>query len=527
MPASVDGNYFAGNVKFRGATTASDGRVVFAPAHADCVGIFNPTNNTFSCVDISSTISGLIKFAGATTASDGLVFFAPYRADCIGIFNPATNIFRCVDISSIISSSNPRAKGKFAGAAMASDGRVVFAPFLVDCVGIFDPTTSNFSCVDISSKLTGYYYGTLYYKFQGAATASDGRVVFAPTNAQCVGVFDPKSEDFTCVDIPSNISGYFKFDGATMAKNGRVIFAPADADCVGVFDPTTNAFSCVDILSTISTDRWKFHGATTASDGRVVFAPYDANCVGIFEPTTNVFSCDPLPSNNSYNYREFAGAATASDGRVVFAPYYADCVGTITLRAQPPSPPPSPPSPPPSPPSPSPPLPQPPPPPSTGTVVLTLTASSSVSDYSDNDKSSLQQKVARAVGVDKSLVTISVAAASVRITATIAVPAYTTAYVLQALLSSSLGTADAASTALGVTVEEVPTITFESATASDSSSALTVPLLVGIAAGTFVFGVLLASGVCVMVHRRQQKNKPGREKLPDPEASTAQLNGAL
>ena len=157
--------------------------------------------------------------------------------------------------------------------------------------------------------------------------------------------------------------------------------------------------------------------------------------------------------------------------------------------------------------------------------MLTLTASGVVSDYLDT--LSLQQGIATAAGVHKSLVTISVAAASVRITATIAVPAYTTAYVLQALLSSSLGTADAASTALGVTVEEVPTITFESATASDSSSALTVPLLVGIAAGTFVFGVLLASGVCVMVHRRQQKNKPGREKLPDPEASTAQLNGAL
>ena len=54
--------------------------------------------------------------------------------------------------------------------------------------------------------------------------------------------------------------------------------------------------------------------------------------------------------------------------------------------------------------------------------MVTLTASGSVSDYTDSDKSSLQQKVANAAGVDKSFVTISVAAASVRITATIAVP---------------------------------------------------------------------------------------------------------
>ena len=96
------------------------------------------------------------------------------------------------------------------------------------------------------------------------------------------------------------------------------------------------------------------------------------------------------------------------------------------------------------------------PPPSTKTVVLTLMASGSVSDYLDT--SSLQQSVAAAAGVDKSLVTIRVAAASVIITASIAVPASTTAAALQASLSSKLATVEAASTALGVTVESVPTV---------------------------------------------------------------------
>ena len=93
--------------------------------------------------------------------------------------------------------------------------------------------------------------------------------------------------------------------------------------------------------------------------------------------------------------------------------------------------------------------------------MLTLTASGSVSDYSDNVTSSLQQKVATTAGVNKSLVTIDVAAASVRITATIAVPASPTADAVQTSLSAAFGTADAASTALGVTVEEAPIITVE------------------------------------------------------------------
>jgi len=94
-------------------------------------------------------------------------------------------------------------------------------------------------------------------------------------------------------------------------------------------------------------------------------------------------------------------------------------------------------------------------------VVLTLTASGSVSDYSDT--SSLQQKIATAAGVDKSFVTISVAAASVIITATITVPASMTAAAVQTSLSSTLGTAAAASAVLGITVESDPTIAIRDA----------------------------------------------------------------
>ena len=56
--------------------------------------------------------------------------------------------------------------------------------------------------------------------------------------------------------------------------------------------------------------------------------------------------------------------------------------------------------------------------------MLTLTVSGSVSDYSDT--SGLQQSVAAAAEVNESFVNISVAAASVIITATIAVPESTT-----------------------------------------------------------------------------------------------------
>jgi hypothetical protein len=39
-----------------------------------------------------------------------------------------------------------------------------------------------------------------------------------------------------------------------VAGDGRVVFAPSNADGVGVFDPTDDSFSLVDISATISTD---------------------------------------------------------------------------------------------------------------------------------------------------------------------------------------------------------------------------------------------------------------------------------
>jgi hypothetical protein len=89
--------------------------------------------------------------------------------------------------------------------------------------------------------------------------------------------------------------------------------------------------------------------------------------------------------------------------------------------------------------------------------VLTLTASGSVGDYSDT--SSLKQSVAAAAVVDVWFVTITVAAASVLISATITVPESTTAFAVQSSLLFTLGgSTESASAALSVTVESSPTV---------------------------------------------------------------------
>ena len=113
---------------------------------------------------------------------------------------------------------------------------------------------------------------------------------------------------------------------------------------------------------------------------------------------------------------------------------------------------------------------------------------------------------------------IRVTAASVRITATIAVPTSKTADQVQTSLTSTLGTAKDASTALEITVEEVPTITVESD--MDESDDLNVPLIVGIA----IASALVVSAGVMMLWRQQQNALTGgpatRDLLNQPAAAT-------
>jgi hypothetical protein len=127
------------------------------------------------------------------------------------------------------------------------------------------------------------------------------------------------------------------------------------------------------------------------------------------------------------------------------------------------------------------------------TVVLKLTASGSVSDYSNLKP--LTEKIATAAGLGSSLVSISVAAASVIITATINVPAALTAASVQTLLSSKLGTAATASAALGITVESDPTMIATEVQQESSDSGLTDGEIAGVAIGATVGGIVLLGAV--------------------------------
>ena len=187
-----------GSDKFDGGAVVGDGRVVFAPLSANGVGVFNPTNDSFTLVDISPPIHSRYKFMGAAVVGDGRVVFAPHNVLGVGVFDPRDDSFTLLDIGA---TNAINSGARFVGAGVMGDGRVVFAPSNADGLGVFDPTDDSFTLVNISTTIsTGR-------KFAGAATVGDGRVVFAPGHADAVGVYSPPPPP-NCTSCEAKLHGY-------------------------------------------------------------------------------------------------------------------------------------------------------------------------------------------------------------------------------------------------------------------------------------------------------------------------------
>ena len=109
-------------------------------------------------------------------------------------------------------------------------------------------------------------------KFAGAAAVGE-LVVFAPYNANAVGIYHAHARTFTSVTVGS-LTMDRKFRGAT-AIGELVVFAPSEANVVGIYDTQTRAFDV-----SITTGPLSFSGAAAVGN-LAVFAPNNADVVGL------------------------------------------------------------------------------------------------------------------------------------------------------------------------------------------------------------------------------------------------------
>ena len=293
-------------------------------------GVYN-----FSAIvrDISDKISmGLYKYSGGVLGPDGKIVFVPMHADHIGIFDPSDRSFTAINVSNKISIDY-----KYHGGVLGPDGKIVFVPDNADDIGIFDPSDRSFTTIDITDKIS------IDYKYHGGVLGPDGKIVFVPYHADNIGVFDPSDRSFTTIDISDKISSDGKYWGGVLGPDGKIVFVPSLVENIGVFDPSDRSFTTIDIPQWTSDQIMyhvsRFHGGVLGPDGKIIFVP-GSNSIGVFDPSDRSLTLIDIRHTDGY-YRYFGGAnpfyrggVLGPDGKIVFVPLHANNIGILELGNQ-------------------------------------------------------------------------------------------------------------------------------------------------------------------------------------------------
>jgi alpha-tubulin suppressor-like RCC1 family protein len=295
------------------AALAGDGQVVFPPLGTS-VGVYDPSTGSFTT---TGSMSGYYSYYAGASALDGRVIFAPYDTGAVGIFDPAGNVqVTTIDFTSQLGCSS----GCFSGAVTADDGRVVMSPYNSQNVGVFNPTTN-----ELATIVDGLDSADVR-KFWGAAKAGTGAIVFVPYDANAVGVFHPHNDSVTLLPIvvhdgDGNVVTAAKFEGGATAHDGRVIFAPRFVDGIGAYDATSNSFELLfagELTGRTGMSPPYFRGAAAAGDGRVLLTGASSATVFTILDTRDGGSFSFLDVSaevgpESFVSGKFSGAVTVSD----------------------------------------------------------------------------------------------------------------------------------------------------------------------------------------------------------------------
>jgi len=148
------------------------------------------------------------------------------------------------------------------------------------------------------------------------AAAVGTKLVFAPYNIDYLGVYDIATETFTTVATTGDAaSGPNMYKGA-VAVGTNVYFGPSyKMPSVGVYDTYTGIFSTI---ATTGHDASvsKIYNGVAAVGALLIFAPHDANQVGLLDTVSGIFSTVATGGHGNY------GGAAAVGTKVVFAPMH-------------------------------------------------------------------------------------------------------------------------------------------------------------------------------------------------------------
>lgn len=307
-----------------------DGRVVFCPAGSDNVGVFDPSDNSYTSgpahgENTGSSFSNQGAFFGSCLLPDGRVFFSADQSGNIGLFDPSDNtytsgpadaggrivplrdgrvaiidiqfgeeirIFNPSDDTVTVATSTTPDLRAFQNAILIPDGRVLIiegssgSPDFEDSnvVVFFDPEDNSISTETLSNKNDR----TRPNVVDGTIGISGGKIL--GNLGLSIDKIDIENLSYTRTildedDIPPTGSGFVEFNGIAVMGDGTFLMVPGRMDFAVIYDAALDAITAaIPITNWMESITGSFRGSVSLPDGRVIMAPAHHEYIGIIYP---------------------------------------------------------------------------------------------------------------------------------------------------------------------------------------------------------------------------------------------------
>jgi len=330
-PGEVSSNNLQFTTQFIDCTLLPppDGRVVFSPSGSGNVGLFDPSDNTYTSGPAhGESTGGMFSSGGAFGRSlllpDGRVMFSANQSGSIGLFDPSDNTYtsgptdaggqilslrdgrvaiidgftnneiRIFDPSddtvSVATSLSPDLEGANESIVIP-DGRVLIVESLTgppdfedsNKVGFFDPTDNSISTETLSNingetrPLVGGAIGIAGEKILGVRGRSICKIDIKNLSYT--------KEDIDVSELPPSASGFFEFNDIVALNDGTFLFVPSRMDFAVIYDAALGAYTAAIPYPNYSDAMFgSFYGSVSLPDGRVIMPPASHEYIGIIYP---------------------------------------------------------------------------------------------------------------------------------------------------------------------------------------------------------------------------------------------------
>jgi len=303
-----------------------DGRVVFTPHESGNVGLFDPSDETYTSGPAHN--EGSAAFGGSVLAPDGRVVFQPANSANIGIFDPSDDSYTSGPAYG--SGSSPNDSN---APTRLKDGRIIFND---DANGDGDLVIKIFDYTD-DSLTNGPSVTDEFWKTIGRVP--DGRVFYAAGDTY-VGIFDPTDDSFTTQEVDfSNASTFSVVSprAGVVLPDGQLLLIPITPTApFSKLDPETLEITELTATPKDNLPPEESNGANgefidgqVLPDGRIFLVPLKSEVTAIYDPVRD--ETVPGPKVKPYqNTTQYYGSSTIlQDGRVILTPAVRDSVDVV------------------------------------------------------------------------------------------------------------------------------------------------------------------------------------------------------